>query len=40
MRKILVPKKVQMAQANVIELDELYSFVEKEKKILRDNTGR
>ena len=33
-------KVVPNARVNVIEMDELYSFVERKKQILRDNVGQ
>ena len=34
------PQKRPNARVNIIEMDELYSFVERKKQILRDNAGQ
>lgn len=38
--KEIEPKERQNARGNVIEMDELYSFVERKKQILLDNDGQ
>ncbi len=38
--KNIEPKETLNARVNVIEMDELYSFVERKKQILRDNDGQ
>ena len=38
--KNIEPKETLNALVNVIEMDELYSFVERKKQILRDNAGQ
>ena len=38
--KEIEPKETPNAHVNVIEMDELYSFVERKKQILRDNAGQ
>ena len=38
--KEIEAKETPNARVNVIEMDELYSFVERKKQILRDNAGR
>ena len=38
--KNIESKETPNARVNVIEMDELYSFVERKKQILRDNAGQ
>ena len=38
--KNIEPKETPNTRVNVIEMDELYSFVERKKQILRDNAGQ
>ena len=38
--KNIEPKVVPNARVNVIEMDELYNFIERKKQILRDNAGQ
>ena len=38
--KNIEPKETLNARVNVIEMDELYSFVERKKQTLRDNSGQ
>ena len=38
--KNIEPKETPNTRINVIEMDELYSFVERKKQILRDNAGQ
>ena len=38
--KKIEPKETPNARVNVIEMDELYSFVERKKQNLRDNAGK
>ena len=38
--KNIEPKETPNTRVNVIEMDELYSFVERKKQILRDNVGQ
>ena len=38
--KNLEPQENLNTRVNVIEMDELYSFVERKKQILRDNAGQ
>ena len=38
--KEIEPKETPNAHVNVIEMDELYSFGERKKQILRDNAGQ
>ncbi len=38
--KNMESKETPYTRVNVIEMDELYSFVERKKQILRDNDGQ
>ena len=38
--KGIEPKNTPNGRVNVIEMDELYSFVERKKQILRDNSSK
>ena len=38
--KNIEPQKTSNERVNVIEMDELYSFVERKKQNLRDNVGQ
>ena len=38
--KNIEPKETLNTRVNVIEMDELYSFVERKKQILRDKSGQ
>ena len=38
--KNIESKETPNTRVNVIEMDELYSFVERKKQILRDNAGQ
>ena len=38
--KELEPKETPNERVNVIEMDELYSFVERKKQILRNNASQ